>query len=238
MGKGFHSNDARGVIDKVDPTTGAPMTAVPALVGSTGKEIGARTDIIDGLQSSVAIWSLDSDSEIVYSADSAIGSTSPNGASKRTGLEWNNHWIANRWLLVDADFAWTHARYANMNDNGSAGDLIPNAVNKIALVRAAIHDVGPWLAGIETRYIGQYPLAQDGSLTAPSAIVTNVRVRREISPRMTISLDALNLFNRQYYDIAYQQDYQVSPTSPVVPSGVTVHPGEPRQFRVTLGIKF
>ena len=101
-------------------------------------------------------------------------------------LEWNNHWIANRWFLVDADFAWTHARYAKMNDNGTAGDLIPNAVNNAALLRGAIHDVGPWLVGIETRYIGQYPLAQDGSLTAPSAIVTNVRVRREISPRMTI----------------------------------------------------
>ena len=238
VGKGFHSNDARGVIDKVDPTTGAPATAVPALVGSSGKEIGVRTEIIEGLQSSIALWSLDSDSEIVYAADSAIGSTEPNGASKRTGVEWNNHWIANHWLLLDADLAWTRARYANMNDNGSAGDLIPNAVNKIALLRAAIHDVGPWLAGIETRYIGQYPLAQDGSLIAPSAIVTNVRVRREISPSMTISADVLNVFDRQYYDIAYQQDYQVSPASPVVPSGITVHPGEPRQLRVTLGVKF
>ena len=233
-GRGFHSNDARGVIDKVDPTTGAPATAVPALVGSTGREIGVRTGMIEGLQSSVAFWSLDSDSEIVYSADSAIGSTSPNGASKRTGVEWSNHWDACRWLLVDADLAWTHARYANMNDNGATGDMIPNAVGKVALLRAAIRDAGPWLAGIETRYIGQYPLSQDGSLTAPSAIVTNVRVRREISSRMAVSLDALNLFNRQYYDIAYQQDYRVSPAIPVVPSGITVHPGEPRQLRVTL----
>ncbi|OIR18019.1 TonB dependent receptor [mine drainage metagenome] len=233
-GKGFHSNDARGVIDRVDPTTGAPATAVPALVGSAGREVGVRTEMFDGLQSSVAFWRLDSDSEIVYAADSAIGSTTPNGASARTGVEWNNHWDAYRWLLVDADLAWTHARYVNMNDNGATGDLIPNAVGKVALLRAAIRDEGAWLAGIETRYIGQYPLSQDGSLSAPSAIVTNVRVRREISSRMAVSLDALNLFNRQYYDIAYQQDYRVSPTSPVVPSGITVHPGEPRQLRVTL----
>ena len=196
-----------------------------------------RTEMFDGLQSSVAFWSLDSDSEIVYAADSAIGSTAPNGASKRTGVEWNNHWNANRWLLIDADLAWTHARYAIMNDNGAAGDLIPNAVSKVALLRAAIRDAGPWMVGVETRYIGQYPLAQDGSLTAPSAIVTNVRVRREISSRTAVSLDALNLFNRQYYDIAYQQDYRVSPTSPLVPSGITVHPGEPRQLRVTLELR-
>ncbi|MEJ1958566.1 MAG: TonB-dependent receptor [Nitrosomonadales bacterium] len=81
-GKGFHSNDARGVIDKVDSTQpGTPAIPVPALVSSLGKEFGLRTEAIQGLQSSLALWSLDSDSEIVYSADSAIGSTTPNGAA-------------------------------------------------------------------------------------------------------------------------------------------------------------
>jgi outer membrane receptor protein involved in Fe transport len=88
-GHRFHSNDARGVIDKIDPTTGLPVSAVPALVASRGAELGLRTEITPGLQSSLALWWLNSDSEIVYSADSAIGSTSANGASKRYGLEWN-----------------------------------------------------------------------------------------------------------------------------------------------------
>jgi hypothetical protein len=235
-GKGFHSNDARGAINKIDPTTGEPVTAIPVLVSSSGKEIGARTEIIDGLQSSVALWNLNSASEIIYSADS--GTTSPNGASKRYGIEWNNHWIPNRWLLLDADLAWAHSRYENMNDNGAVGNLIPNAVGRVALIRASIHDWGPWSTEIETRYTGPYPLTQDGSLTAPSAIVTNLRVQDKISPNTTISLDALNLFNREYFDIAYGQDYRVSPTSPIVPSGITVHPGEPREFRVTLKLKF
>ena len=182
-GRGFHSNDARGVIDKFDPTQpGTVAVPVSALVGSIGKEIGVRTGVISGLQSSLSLWSLNSDSEIIYNPDSDVGSTTPNGASKRYGAEWNNHWIANRWLLVDADLAWTHARYANMNDNGQLGDLIPNAVAKVARVSATIHDLGPWSAGVETRYIGRYPLAQDGSLMAPSAIVTNLRVQRELSP--------------------------------------------------------
>lgn len=235
-GKGFHSNDARGVINKIDPSTGAPATLVPALVGGVGREIGIRTEKIDGLQSSLALWSLDSDSEIVYSADA--GGTLPKGASRRYGVEWNNHWAANRLLQIDADFAWTHARYAVMNDNGNTGNLIPNAVSRVALLRAAIQDFWPWSAGVETRYIGAYPLAQDGSLTAPSAIVTHLRVRRDISLGTTISFDALNLFNRQYYDIAYQQAYQASPASPPVASGMTAHPGEPRQLRITLGFKF
>ena len=237
-GKGFHSNDARGVIDNVDPTTLAPASAVPALVGSTGKELGVRTEAISGLQSSLALWSLNNASELIYNADSDIGSTSPNGASRRYGVEWNNHWIPTRWLLLDADLAWTHARYAMANENGASGDLIPNAVAEVALFRATLHQLGPWSAGWETRYIGPYPLSQDGSLTAPSATVTNLRVQRELAPGVSLSADVLNVFNREYFDIAYEQDYRVSPTTSVVANGVSVHPGEPRQLRLTLRLRF
>ena len=236
-GKGFHSNDARGVIGKIDSTTRAAASPVPALVGSFGAEVGVRTEALTGLQSSLALWSLNSDSELVYSADSGIGSTSPNGASKRQGLEWDNHLIASGWLSLDANLAWTHARYATMNDNGSAGDLIPNAVNKVGLFEATMHQ-GAWSGGIETRYISEYPLTQDGSLMAPSSAVTNMRVQCEVSHELTVQMDVLNLFNRQYYDIAYAQDYRLTPTSSVVPSSITVHPGEPLQIRVTAKFKF
>jgi outer membrane receptor protein involved in Fe transport len=236
-GRGFHSNDARGVIGKIDSTTGTAASPVPALVGSFGEEVGLRTEAISSLQSSMALWKLDSDSELVYSADSGIGSTSPNGASKRYGLEWDNHWVASDWLSLDANLAWTHARYATMNDNGSSGDLIPNAVNKVGLFSATIHQ-GVWSGGIDTRYISEYPLTQDGSLMAPSAAVTNLRIQRILTRELSIQMDVLNLFNRQYYDIAYAQDYRVTPISAVVPAGITVHPGEPLQFRVTAKLTF
>jgi outer membrane receptor protein involved in Fe transport len=234
-GKGFHSNDARGVIGQIDASSGDAATRAPALVSSWGREIGVRTEIVDGLQSSLALWSLNSDSEIVYSADS--GGSEVNGASKRHGLEWNNHWIVNSWLMLDADLAWTRARYATMDDNGASGNLIPNAVSKVGLFKATVHQ-GPWVAGWETRYIGAYPLAQDGSVTAPSAIVSNFRLQRQLTPKLTLSLDLLNVFNREYYDIAYQQDYQVSPSSAQVNDGITVHPGEPRQLRLTMVYRF
>lgn len=238
LGRGFHSNDARGVLNRVDPTTRLAADSVPPLVASKGAEIGVRSEWIPGLQSSLALWSLNSDSEIIYSADSAIGSTSPNGASKRYGLEWNNHWQVNRHWQFDADFAWTHARYAEQNDNGQLGDRIPNAVSKVASVGISAQKFGPWAAELNTRYIGAYPLSQDASLVGPSAVVTNFRLQREVSSSLSWSLDVLNLFNRQYYDIAYQQDYQTSSSSQLVPSGITVHPGEPRQIRLTAKFQF
>ena len=231
-GGGIHSNDARGVIYRVNPTTGAAASQVPALVATQGMEVGVRTEAIENVRSSLALWSLNSGSELVYSADS--GTTNPNDASKRYGVEWTNEINVNRWIQVNADFAWTQARYGSQNANGAVGNLIPNAVSQVGQLTATLRNLGPWSAGAQLRYIGAYPLSQDGVLTAPSSTIVNLRAQYEFSPNVTLALDALNVLNRQYYDIAYQQDYRVSPTSPVVLGGVTAHPGEPRQFRLTL----
>lgn len=246
-GSGFHSNDARGVIDKVDPTSlsvagssGSPTPAspVPALVSSHGGELGVRSEWFPGLQTSLSFWRLDSDSELVYSADADIGSTTPNGASKRDGVEWNNTLVVTPWLLLDANLAWTHARFAFMNDNGELGNNIPNAVSKVAVLSATAHH-GPWSGGINLRYIGPYPLTQDGSQVAPSAMVCNLKLTNQLSPKVALSVDVLNLFNRAYFDIAYNQDYQTSPNpSTLNLNGITVHPGEPRQLRLGLSVLF
>jgi hypothetical protein len=229
-GRGFHSNDARGVV-----ATEGSAEPVPALVASKGAELGLRSEIVPGLQTSLAFWRLDSDSELVYSADQ--GTTEANGASKRHGIELNNHLVAGRWLLVDADMAWTHARYADDNANGQAGDFIGNAVGRVGLLGLTAHQLGPWSAGLITRFIGAYPLSQDGVPRAPSAIVSNLQVKRDLTPRVSVRFDVLNLFDRKFYDIAYAQDYRVAPTAPLVPSGVTVHPGEPRALRIGVNLK-
>ena len=237
VGNGFHSNDARGVIYRVDPTTGGPSSPVPALVGAFGQEIGVRTEILPGLQSSLSLWRLNSESELVYDADSAVGSTAPNGASKRYGVEWSNHAVLTDWLLFDADLAYTHARFANNNDNGELGNHIQNAVPKVGSVGLTVHDVDYWSGDIKLRYIGKYPLSQDNTLVGSSAIVTNLRLTRALTPSVSLSLDVLNVFDRRYYDIEYEQDYRASLASAPVPDGITVHPGEPREVRLSLDLK-
>ena len=234
-GKGVHSNDARGVVNKLDPN-GDPVTPSAVLSTSLGREVGLRTEVVEGLQSSVAIWDLRNQSEILYSAD--VGGTSAHGPTRRYGVEWNNHWIAGRYFLFDADLAWSHSRFVNDNDSGNPGNYIPNSVSRVATFRASVHDLGPWSAGIEARYISGYPLNQDNSLRAPSAFVTNLRLQTALNKKTDLTVDVLNLFDRKYYDIAYAQEYRVSPTAPITDEGVTVHPGEPREIRVSLKYRF
>ena len=234
-GGGIHSNDARGVIYRVDPNTGLPLTQVPALVQTFGKEIGMRTELISGLKSSVAIWSLSSGSELIYSADS--GTTEPKDGSQRYGIEWNNELTVNKYLKITGDLALTRAYYTSSNANGASGNLIPNAPSTVGQITAVFGKYGPWSGAAQYRYIGSYPLAQDGSLAAPSTSLANLRLQYELSANAAVALDALNIFNRQYYDIAYQQDFRVSPGAPYISNGMTAHPGEPRQFRLTLMLK-
>ena len=134
FGRGFHSNDARGVVGSRQRRRGARDG------GQQGRGAGLRSEIVPGLQTSLALWRLDSDSELFYTADE--GGTEPNGASKRRGIELNNHPVLGRWLLVDADMAWTHARYADANANGDPDNCIGNAVGRVGLLGLTVHE-GP-----------------------------------------------------------------------------------------------
>jgi outer membrane receptor protein involved in Fe transport len=227
-GRGLHSNDARGTTAAVDPKTGDPVDRVPPLVASTGYELGARSEWLPGLQSSLALWWLDFDSELVYVGDA--GATEPSNGSTRRGVEFNNRWIPLPWLLVDADLAWTHARFDN-------GDRIPNAVDQVASVAVTARDVGPWSASLQWRYLGPGALIEDNSVRSYSSLTTNLRVSRKLGSQAELTLDVFNLLDREVNDIQYFYESQV-PGEPGPVADRHVHPAEPRSLRLTLRVGF
>jgi hypothetical protein len=110
-GSGFHSNDARGTTATVAAKTLAPIDPVTPLVRTKGSEIGLRTEVVRGLQSSLALWQLSLRSELLFVGDA--GETEATRPSRRRGIEWNNHWQPRPWLLVDADLALSRARFSD-----------------------------------------------------------------------------------------------------------------------------
>ena len=219
-GRGFHTNDARGTTDAAAPT--------PPLVKATGVEIGARTEAVRGLQSSLALWTLESDSELVYVGDA--GNTEASAASKRRGVEFNNRWVPVPWFLFDADFAWTHARFDN-------GERIPNSIDRVASVAATLRDLGPWSASLQLRYLGPGPLIEDNSVRSYSSVLTNLRVSRKLGSNAEVTLDVFNLFDRKVNDIQYFYESQL-PTEGTPVADRHVHPAEPRTARLTLQVRF
>jgi outer membrane receptor protein involved in Fe transport len=162
-GTGFHSNDARGTTQTVTPREGLPAEPVTPLVRSRGLELGLRTEPVPGLQSSLALWQLKLGSELLFVGDA--GDTAPGRASKRWGIEWSNHWVAAPWLLLDADLAWSHARYT---EDDPAGNHIPGAPERVVSLGVTVTDRGPWSAQFQLRHFGPRPLVEDDSVRSRS----------------------------------------------------------------------
>ncbi|MBQ0960129.1 TonB-dependent receptor [Ideonella sp. 4Y11] len=231
-GRGLHSNDARGTTAHRDPKTGEAVDPVPGLVPQRGWELGLRTEAVPGLQSSLALWQLRSASELVYVGDA--GATEASGASTRRGIEFNNRWTPSRHWLIDADLAWTHARFDN-------GERIPNAVDHVASVAATMKDYGPWSASLQWRYLGSGALIEDNSQRTRPSSTLNLRASRDLRDWLgrpaTLTLDVFNLTNRQVDDIQYWYESQLSGEAAPVDDRI-VHPAEPRSLRLTLAMRF
>ena len=122
-GYGLHSNDIRGATITVDPIDKVtPQDRVPLLVRSKGAELGIRTKAVEGLTSSLAVFVLDFDSELLFVGDA--GTTEASRPSRRVGVEWTNQYKLLPWLTFDLDVAYTRARFTDFDP---AGDCIPGA---------------------------------------------------------------------------------------------------------------
>ncbi|KPK32778.1 MAG: TonB-denpendent receptor [Betaproteobacteria bacterium SG8_40] len=231
-GYGFHSNDARGTVISVDPKTLAPADPVTPLVKTQGAEIGVKTEIIEGLQSTLALWRLDSDSELLFVGDA--GTTEPSRPSRRQGVEWNNHWLLNSWLLADLDLAWSKSRFT---DDDPAGDYIPGSVEQVVSAGLTAVDYGPWSGSVVLRYFGARPLVEDNSVRSASTTLVNARAGYRFNKTWKTYLDVFNLFDREDSSIDYYYDSQLPGEAGPV-SDIHFHPVEPRSFRLSVTANF
>jgi hypothetical protein len=226
-GTGFHSNDARGATIRLDPRSGESAQRVPLLVAGRGAELGFRTEAIPGLQSSLALWGLKLESELVYVGDA--GATEASRASSRRGVEFNNRYTPVQWLLIDADFAWSRGRFDN-------GDRIPNAVDRVASMAVTLRDLAHWTTSLQWRYLGSGPLVEDNSVRSRPSSTLNTRITRGLpglGRQTDITLDIFNLTDRRVNDIQYFYESRL-PGDPAPVADRHVHPAEPRTFRLSL----
>lgn len=232
-GYGFHSNDARGTTTTIDPKTGESIEPVTPLVRTKGGEIGTRTELIPGLQSSLALWYLKFDSELVFVGDA--GTTEAGRPSKRYGVEWSNRYKPVPWMLMDLDLAWTRARFA---DSDPVGNFIPNALRGTAAGGITVRDLGPWTASIFGRYFGPRPLIEDNSVRSGSTTLFNAQATYNLSKSVSLRFDVFNIFDRQSDDITYYYTSRL-PGEPLEGvNDVHFHPTESRAYRVGILYRF
>ena len=209
-GYGFHSNDGRGATLHVDPVTKDPVEPVTPLVRAKGAEIGVRVDRDQGLPDDARRLALDIGSELVFSGDAGI--TEPSRPSRRIGFEWANYWSPFPWMTVDADFAYSRARFT---EDDPVGNYIPGAIEGVASAGVSVNNLSGFFGSVRVRYFGPRALIEDDSVRSRSSTLVNLKVGWQAAPWARLTLDVYNLFNTQASDIDYYYTSRL--------------PGEPRR---------
>ncbi|MEE9339831.1 MAG: TonB-dependent receptor [Methylococcaceae bacterium] len=231
LGYGFHSNDARGTTINFDPESGNPVKAVDPLVSSRGAEIGMRTQYIPGLVSTLSLWWLELDSELVFVGDG--GGTESSGKSQRYGLELTNYYKPFDWLTLDFDVALTQSEFTGVPANQKE---VPNSVGTTLSGGATIDLPNGLFGSLRVRHFDDIPLTEAGSIFADSTTVVNLGTGYRYKD-FRLELNVLNLFDSGDSDITYYYESRLDGETTGV-GDIHFHPVEPRTIRVQASMQF
>ena len=227
-GYGFHSNDGRGTT-----LTSGGATPLRGLVSAQGGEVGIRTLAVENLQSTLSLWYLHNNSELVLAGDS--GELEPSGASNRYGVEWANYYTPNKWLSFDLDLAASQALFVLPDTDG--GRAVPESINTVASAGVTVKDGSGWSGSLRLRYFGPRDLISTGAVRSGTTTILNASVGYQFNTRWQATVEILNLLNSSDQDIAYLYESKVSPSA-AASTQVHFHPVEPRQFRLSVTGRF
>jgi outer membrane receptor protein involved in Fe transport len=201
-GRGFHSNDARGVVN--------PVTPVPGLVAGTGYEAGARFEQ-GSFRLTGAYWWLNVASELIFVGDA--NAVQPKAGAQRHGFELVAFWKPIEGVGIDAVYTGSAARYQDIQQD-PAYDPVSAPTLQGYDVQGSMHSAGElgvsmvrarWEASARLRYLGPYPLVPSGTQNAAGETMINLRGAWKPG-RYTVYAELLNVFNDHGNDIVYYYD--------------------------------
>lgn len=235
-GRGFHSDDVRGVFGTV-PEVGVPLSGgtTPLLARTSGYEVGVRSNVVPRLQLQIAAFQQDFSSELTYNADS--GQDEAGAPSRRQGIEVSGQYHPVRWLELNADFAFSKPRYHtdDLAAYGLAGPYIADAPDFIYSAGVLVDGLGRWSGSLIWRRLGTHHLADGEEYpTDPGYSEWNIQLGYALSAGWRLGVGVYNLFNSRDEAADY---YYTSRLAGEPASGITdfqVHPLEPRSARLSI----
>jgi hypothetical protein len=242
-GFGFHSNDARGATQTVQPISdenpypNTPASRIPVLIPTKGVEVGVRSSALRHLQSTLSLWYLRSASELQQSGDTGgtVPSTQP---SNRYGVEWANYYTPLEHVAFDFDVAGSRAFFTTVDADDAApdspgGKRVPEAVGLVASSGITLHDYKRFSTSLRLRAFGPRDLTSDGIYQSNATVLLNADVGYQINRKWRFVVEFLNLLNRRDHDIDYAYESRITPTADPAFTDV-FHPVEPFQVRFGL----
>lgn len=242
-GFGFHSNDARGATQTLEPVSadnpypGTATSRIPLLIPTKGAEVGVRTTAARHLQSTLSVWYLRSASELQQDGDTG-GTSASASPSNRYGVEWANFYTPFEHVAFDFDMADSRAFFTTVDGDDAApgsagGKRVPEAVGLVASSGVTLRDYRRFSASLRLRAFGPRDLTSDGLYRSNATVLLNAEASYRLTPKWRFSVELLNLLNRKDHDIDYAYTSQITRTGDAAFTDV-FHPVEPFQVRFGL----
>ncbi|MGZ3258290.1 MAG: TonB-dependent receptor [Croceibacterium sp.] len=239
-GRGFHSDDVRGVFGTI-PTQGIPLAGgpTPLLAATTAEEIGLRTDIIPRVHIQLALFQQDFDSELTYNADT--GQDSAGAPSRRKGIELSADYHPFRWLELNTDLNFSKPRYRtdNLAAYGLNGPYIADAPFFIYSAGVLVNNLGRWSGGLQWRRLGTHPLSDGDKYPQDKGYSEfNLDIAYESPGGWKLGATIINILDSHdnAADYYYTTRLPGEPTAGVL--DFQTHPLEPRAARFSLAKTF
>ena len=224
-GRGFHSNDARAVVQDTSHT----------LPSAWSGEIGTQWSPIRNVYFSAAFWGMTLDNELFYNGDD--GSTVNNGASRRIGVDLSARAQLTKQLYLDADLNLSQGRLVETPFGKPVLDhyfiaLAPPATSTGGLSYRSEH----WEGAFRYRYVSPRSANDDNSIRARGYFINDANIYYK-TKKFRVGVNVENLFNVNWNEAQFATNSQLrGETDPVNELNFTA--GTPLSIKLIVGFRF
>jgi hypothetical protein len=222
-GLGFHSNDARGVVQGT--------SSFKALPRALGYEVGSTFKPVPTLVVNAALWALHLQDELVYSGDE--GTTESAGPTRRFGVDVSGRYQLTSRLLLDADVNYSHGRLvaAPVGEN-----YIPLAPTFTSIGGLTLKNPSGFSASLRYRHLDSRPAQEDNAVRARGYFLLDAVVSY-VRPRFQVGATAENLLDVKWNEAQFATDSQLRGEATSV-NELNFTPGTPLYVKLNANIFF
>ncbi|MDW8848935.1 TonB-dependent receptor plug domain-containing protein [Flavobacterium sp. MMLR14_040] len=200
LGKGFHSNDTRVVVQKGEKI----------LPETYGADLGVNWKPFPRMIINSAVWYLYLAQEFVYVGDEAV--VERGGKTHRKGFDFGFRYQFTNWLFWNTDYTYTHARSI---DEPKGENYLPLAPVHTLTSGLSVKELHGFSGSLRTRFLGDRPANEDNSVLAKGYCITDFSVNYQIK-KITVGINIDNIFDTKWKETQFLTETRLAnETDPV-----------------------
>jgi outer membrane receptor protein involved in Fe transport len=215
-GFGFHSNDARVVLEN---------SARDILPRVWGGEAGFTVKPVAALLVKTSFWYALAQQEFVYVGDEGV--VEAGGRSRRMGIDLSARYQITPALYADVDLNFAKPR---LRDLPKGANYIPLAPVRSSIGGITYQSRKRWSGSLRYRFLGDRPANEDYSTTASGYCLADA-VLGYTAKNLTLKLSVENIANRQWKEAQFDTQSRLQNEATAV-SEIHFTPGTPRFLKI------